>query len=77
LEVFGPNLTPDLDTGLGGWSDEEIKQALVTGVDDEGQTLCSAMPKFANLSASEINDVVAYLRSLPVVHKEVPESVCE
>ncbi len=77
LKLYGPNLTPDPDTGVGGWSDEEIEQALLTGVDDEGQTLCTAMPRFANLSAGEIKDLVAYLRSLPPVHNEVPESVCE
>jgi mono/diheme cytochrome c family protein len=77
LKLYGPNLTPDPDTGLGNWSDEEIEQALSTGVDDEGETLCSAMPKFSNMSAAEIKDLIAYLRSLPSVHNEVPESVCE
>ena len=31
--VKGPNLTPDPDTGLGKWSDDDIKRALVKASD--------------------------------------------
>src|SRR6476660_5999425 len=30
--VVAPNLTPDRETGLGRWSDADIKKALVQGV---------------------------------------------
>src|SRR4051812_11573066 len=35
--VHGANLTPDKDTGIGDWTDEQIAAAIRTGLDDEGQ----------------------------------------
>ena len=71
-----PNLTPDKDTGVGGWSDVQLKTAIRTGVDDEGAELCAVMPRFKDLSDSDVDHVIAYLRSLPAVSKEIPDSEC-
>lgn len=71
-----PNLTPDNDTGVGGWSDTQLGAALRTGIDDEGGKLCSVMPRFTNFSDPDVTNVVAYLRSLPAVSKAIPESEC-
>jgi mono/diheme cytochrome c family protein len=75
--VYGPNLTPDMDTGLGSWTDDQIKAAIRTGVDDEGEMLCPQMMRYSTLSDSQVSDIVAYLRSIPAVHREIPESSCE
>lgn len=74
--AWPPNLTPDPDTGLGGWSDDEIARAIRTGVDDQGAPLCTAMPRFDTLGDDQMGSLVAYLRSLPAVSHEVPESEC-
>src|SRR5262245_55962738 len=37
--AYGANLTPDLETGLGGWADDAVVDAIRTGVDDEGISL--------------------------------------
>lgn len=74
--AYPPNLTPDQDTGLGSWSDDQIARAITTGVDDEEQPLCNAMPRFTTLSSDDVASVVAYLRSLPAVAHDVPESEC-
>lgn len=74
--VFGPNLTPDPDTGLGEWSDVAVRRALREGTDDEGHPLCATMPRFASLSENDMTALIAYLRSLQPVHREVPESEC-
>jgi hypothetical protein len=74
--VYAPNLTPDMDTGLGGWADADVARALRTGVDDEGATLCAAMPRYGTMSDDDVTAVVAYLRSLPETRHEVSESVC-
>jgi hypothetical protein len=66
----GPNLTPDVETGLGAWSDEQILGALTRGVDDEGEPLCSTMPRYA-LTDDVAKDVIAYLRSLAPVRSDV------
>ena len=75
--AYPPNLTPDPDTGLGGWSDDEIIRAIRTGVDDQGDPLCPEMPRFADLSDEDAAAIVAYLRSLTPVRHELPPSRCE
>ncbi|HEY8077024.1 MAG TPA: cytochrome c [Labilithrix sp.] len=74
--VFPANLTPDADTGIGTWSDADVARAIRTGVDDEGASLCSAMPRFGDLSDEDAAAIVAYLRALPAVRHEVPASRC-
>jgi len=69
------NLTPDMDTGIGGFSDQAIVDAFRTGKEpdpkDAGKYLSSRMPyyQFANLSDADAMAIVAYLRALtPVKH---------
>jgi mono/diheme cytochrome c family protein len=74
---YGPNLTPDDMTGLGGWTDEQITRAIRMGIDDEGQPLCPAMPRYEQMTDEDARLLVAYLRSLPPVSHAAPESMCE
>ncbi len=74
--VYGPNLTPDVETGIGSWTDAQILTALKNTKDDEGAQLCSTMPSFTRLGDSSLNDIVAYLRSIPAVSNQAPESIC-
>ena len=69
---WGPNLTPDPETGLGKWSDAQIITAFRTGVRPDGRKLIPAMPYggFAVLTDADAQAIVAYLRSLPsAVHQ--------
>lgn len=70
-----PNLTPDTDTGLGDWTDEQIKNAFLNGIDDDDEPLLSVMPYYVlhNMSAADADSIVMYLRSLPAVSNEIPE----
>ncbi len=64
-----PNLTPDA-TGLGDWTDAQIINAIRNGKDDQDRQLDSAMPYwlFHNMSDTDVQSIVAFLRSLkPVV----------
>jgi mono/diheme cytochrome c family protein len=81
--AFPPNLTPDPITGLGCWTNTEIENAILNGIDRGGHQLCNPMPAFASLSGSaglstsDAEAVVAYLRSLPIVVNQVPAtSMC-
>jgi mono/diheme cytochrome c family protein len=76
--AYPANLTPDKATGLGEWDADTIKIAILTGKDDEGETLCSTMPVFErmNMTDTEAVNIVAYLQSLTAVTKEIPKSVC-
>jgi mono/diheme cytochrome c family protein len=70
----GPNLTPDKETGLGSWTDEQIVTAMQTGVRPDGRMLAPIMPwrALANLTKDDAQAIVAYLRSIPAVKNKVP-----
>jgi mono/diheme cytochrome c family protein len=75
LGVFvGPNLTPDKETGLGAWTDQQIATALTTGVRPDGRILAPIMPwhALAKLTKPDLAALIAYLRSLPPVSHKVP-----
>ncbi|WP_436644026.1 c-type cytochrome [Microbaculum sp. FT89] len=75
LGVFvGRNLTPDKETGIGDWTEEQIVAALQTGLRPDGRMLAPIMPwhAFASLTEDDVNAVVAFLRSLPPVDHAVP-----
>ncbi|MBX7113812.1 MAG: c-type cytochrome [Myxococcaceae bacterium] len=75
--IYPSNLTPDKGTGLGEWTDEQIITAIRTGVDDEAEMLCSTMPRFTSLTDDNVKAIVAFLKSVPAVSKEIPASTCE
>ncbi|MEI6200630.1 MAG: cytochrome c [Enhydrobacter sp.] len=71
---YGPNLTPDKETGLGKWTDAQVMAAIRTGVRPDGRVLAPIMPwrSLAVLTDQDAAAVVAYLRSLPPVANKVP-----
>lgn len=68
-----PNLTPDQETGLGGWSDAEIARAIREGVDKDGVGLI-LMPayNYNALSDSDVAAIIGYLRNLEPANNPVP-----
>jgi|SRR5579862_2127587 len=71
---FGPNITPDPDTGIGKWSAADFHRAMREGKDDEGHYLFPVFPftSFTGMSDDDIADLYAYLMSLPPVKREAP-----
>jgi mono/diheme cytochrome c family protein len=71
---YGPNLTPDKETGLGNWSKEQIVAALQKGVRPDGRQLVPIMPwkAFANLTKADADALAAYLMSLTPLRNKVP-----
>lgn len=67
--VYPPNLTPDAETGLGTWSDDDIIRAVRTGERPDGRILAPVMPwrSYAALNDDDARALVAYLKSLPAV----------
>lgn len=61
------NITPDKETGLGEWSDEEIKTAIAKGISRDGSHLLPPMGfgYYANITEPDLNAMIAYLRSIP------------
>src|SRR5882672_10537326 len=71
--VKGANLTPDQETGLGNWSDGQIKIALTEGLGRDGRKLAPNMPSavYGFLTLRDQDAIVAYLRSVPAVKNAV------
>jgi len=69
------NITPDVETGLGAWTDGEIIRAVREGVDHQGEGLFPIMPYFIyrNVADDDMEAVVAYLRSMEPVKSVRPE----
>jgi len=71
------NLTPDVETGLGSWTDDEIVRALRSGVRKDGSPILPPMPwqNLARMSPEDMTALIAYLRSIPPVKHASPERV--
>jgi mono/diheme cytochrome c family protein len=69
------NITPDVETGLGGWTNGEIIRSVREGVDYQGEGLFPIMPYFIyrNVADDDMEAVVAYLRSMEPVVSVRPE----
>ena len=77
FDVWATNITPDRDSGIGNWSDAEIKTALQEGKRPAGHQLAEVMPSgfYKILTPRDLDGIVAYLRSLPPVGHKVPAPV--
>jgi mono/diheme cytochrome c family protein len=77
-----PNITPDIETGIGSWSDAEIKRALLEGVRPDhgrlaGVPLAAIMPAnfYRALLADDVAAIVAYLRTVKPIRNETADPV--
>ena len=77
FDVTASNITPDKETGIGAWSGADIKKALLDGVRPNGVRLAEIMPTnfYRILTPSDLNAIVAYLRSLKPVRNKVPDPI--
>jgi mono/diheme cytochrome c family protein len=80
IDPFGDyptgNLTADKDTGLGNWSDDEIKRTITKGILKDGTRLLPYpmdWASFSTMNDDDLSAIVAYLRTVPPVHNQVPK----
>jgi mono/diheme cytochrome c family protein len=68
-----PNITPDEETGIGSWTDEQIITAIREGKRTDGSIIGPPMPIgfYRNMSDADAEAIVAYLRSVPPIKNEV------
>lgn len=71
--VRTPNITPDPETGIGKWSDADIKKAIIEGIRPNGVHLSPPMPYtfFKNMTDADLDAVVAYLRTIAPLKNKV------
>src|ERR1700751_3034504 len=72
--IYSPNLTPDRETGLGAWSDQDFYNALRFGVDPDGSRYYPAFPypNFTKLTRPDILALRASLATLTPFANEAP-----
>jgi mono/diheme cytochrome c family protein len=72
--LLSANITPDDETGLGEWTDEEIENAIRIGVSRDGRRLHPLMPyrTYYNMAREDMRALIAYLRTVPAVSNDVP-----
>jgi mono/diheme cytochrome c family protein len=73
-DIAARNITPDQETGIGAWTDDEIARAIREGVRRDGTALFPVMPylEFAKMDDEDVASIVVYLRSIPPVRNLLP-----
>jgi mono/diheme cytochrome c family protein len=74
--VYSGNITPDVETGIGRWTEEQFVQTMRTGKwMGIGRPLLPPMPwpSFAALTDADLRAIYAYLRTVPAVANRVPD----
>jgi len=73
-KVYAPNITPDRETGIGAWSDDQRARAIREGVSHDGRALFPFMPylDFRAMSDEDLAAVIVYVRLLPPVRRQQP-----
>jgi len=77
FKVTASNITQDKETGIGSWTDAQIKTALRKGLRPNGTPLAMIMPSdfYEIMTERDLNAVVAYLRTLKPIKNKVPDPV--
>lgn len=69
---YTPNITADVETGIGGWSDDDFIRALRDGLSPSGEHLYPAFPypSYTLMSEADMLAIKGYIFSLPPVRRE-------
>jgi mono/diheme cytochrome c family protein len=72
--IYGKNISPDKETGIGNWTDEEVLKAMTQGINKTNDTLFPLMPypHFNRIAKEDLMSIIAYIRSLKPVRNAIP-----
>jgi len=73
--LWSRNITSDVRTGIGAWTDEQVARAIRSGITADGRTLHwqgMIWDHASNWDEEDIRALVAYLRMLPPVARQIP-----
>ncbi len=72
--IVASNLTPDVETGGGSWSDDQFARAIREGIGHDGRTIFPMMPysAYRQIADEDLASIVVYLRSVPPVRNLLP-----
>lgn len=72
---YVPNISPDKESGIGGWSDADFLRAMKEGVSPEGAHYYPAFPytSYQRMREKDLLDLKAFIDTLPPVKSDVPD----
>lgn len=75
--AYAPNITPDKETGIGGWSEDDIVRGIREGRRPDGSIIGPPMPigQYRAMSDRDVRAIAAYVRTVPAVRNTVPRTV--
>jgi mono/diheme cytochrome c family protein len=73
--VFSTNITQDKETGLGDWTDQQIHDAMRTGIRRDGSRLLPVMPyeAYSGMAQQDLKALIAYMKTLKPVKRSTPD----
>jgi mono/diheme cytochrome c family protein len=73
--VYSTNITQDKETGLGNWTDQQIRDAMVKGIRPDGSRILPVMPYegYSGMAQEDLKALIAYLRTLKPIKKVTPQ----
>jgi len=76
FNALAPNITPDMETGIGKWTDAQLGKAIREGIRPDKSLIGPPMPMafYRHISDSDLAAIVAYLRAQPPVKNVVARS---
>ena len=77
FDVTASNITQDKETGIGSWSDADIKKLMRTGVRPNGTRVAEVMPTsfYGIVTERDMDAIVAYMRTIKPVKNKVPDPI--
>jgi hypothetical protein len=74
--IYSSNLTPDVETGIGSWTDEEFFRAINTGVNPQGEPLLLPMPwpQLRNMTDDDLRAIRLHIQGIPPIRNEVKKN---
>jgi mono/diheme cytochrome c family protein len=77
FKVTAPNITPDKETGIGNYTDEQLKTVLRKGIKANGIPIAMVMPSgfYEIMTDRDLDAVVAYLRTLKPIKNKVADPI--
>jgi mono/diheme cytochrome c family protein len=72
-KIVAPNITPDMETGIGSWTDDQFDRAVRKGIGRNGERLYPAMPfnAYTKMSREDVLAIRAYLNTVTAVYNSV------
>lgn len=72
---YVPNISPDKESGIGGWSDADFVKAMKEGTSPEGENYYPAFPytSYQRMREKDLLDLKAFMDTLPAVNSDIPD----